>query len=245
MAEAGARSRGGLLLYCVRACAGGAPPPLPPGARGVLGAELRWIARGDLAALVSAAGDPAALAAPAAAELLRYQAVIQEQHAAADVLPMRFGGVLADDEAVRAHLEAQGDAYRGALARLSGCVEMGVRALLEAPAPPREGPAERASGAAYLRARQRRYAGEEDLRRAAVELLEREYLPRVAPLCREHRVDAAPQRSGGPSLCSFYFLIPREEVPAFREALAPLLQGGARQIVISGPWPPYSFVWPR
>lgn len=223
------------------------------GAHGVLGAQLAWIVGGDLAALVSPVVDPAAIAAPSTADLLRYQGVIQQQHEDADVLPMRFGGVLADEEEVRAHLDAQRHEYRRALARVAGCAEMGVRVLLEAeaaaPAPragEESGPAGGASGAAYLRARQRRYAAEEGRRRRAEDLLQREILPLVAPHCREHLVQTPPSPSGAPAIGSFYFLVPRSEVPAFRAALASLLresiQEGAQQLMISGPWPPYSFV---
>jgi hypothetical protein len=97
------------------------------------------------------------------------------------------------------------------------------------------------SGADYLKARQQRHSVENQLReRCAV--LEQALVAKVAPWCREHRSEISSPRSGGPMLCSLYFLVPREQVSAFRAALSPPLDVGAVELSLSGPWPPFNFV---
>ena len=48
--------------------------------------------------------------------------------------------------------------------------------------------------------------------------------------------------SGEPVLCSVYFLVPRDQVPAFRAALSPMSDGDPSRMTLSGPWPPFNFV---
>ena len=231
----------GLLLYCI----GGASLPLPDDVRGVRGGGLRRIVHGGLAAVVSPLAEPERLVPPATADLLEYERVIRSRHAEADVVPMRFGGVLADEGAVRAHLDAQRTAYQQALTRVAGCVELGVRALLSPPPPPTSTEptteSRSRSGADYLKARQRRYSAENRLREQGAEW-ERSLLSKVAPLCREHRLELSPPRPGEPVLCSLYFLVPRDGVSGFREAASLAMDGGPVKSTLSGPWPPFNFV---
>ena len=233
--------RAGLLLYCV----GGASSAVPSGLRGVHGAQIQCIAHGGLVALVSLVSELVREETPEAVELVAYERVIRSQHAVADVVPMRFGSVLPDEAAVRAHLDEQRAAFLRSLARVAGCVEMGVRALISvthssaAPESAVNPPAR--SGVDYLKARQRRYSAESQLRDHGT-ALEQSLLSKVAPLCREHRVELAPLRVGVPTLCSVYFLVPREQVPAFRAALSPVTDGDSALTTLSGPWPPFNFV---
>jgi hypothetical protein len=194
--------------------------------------------------VVSPIADSARVEAPAKAELLKYARVIRSQHAVADVVPMRFGSVLSGEAAVRAHLDAQRDTYVRALTRVTGCVELGVRVLLSVPRPPTVPdmavkPMGR-SGAAYLEARRRHYSAESRLRERC-EALEQSLLSKVAPLCREHRAEFPAPRPGEPALCSLYFLVPREQVPAFRTAVSSIPVENT-DIALSGPWPPFNFV---
>jgi hypothetical protein len=230
-----------LLVYCI-VNASAAPPN---DKRGMQGGELQRVTHGELAAVVSPLMEPTKVTAPASADLLDYERAIRSQHAVADVVPMRFGSVLSNEAEVRAHLDAQRPTYLRALVRTAGCVELGVRALLSPPPLPAT-PEEAAtpwvrSGADYLKARQRRYSAESQLREhcAAVEQL---LLSKVSPLCREHRGELSTQRAGEPTLYSLYFLVPREQVNAFRTALSPLPAAAGARLSLSGPWPPYNFV---
>jgi Gas vesicle synthesis protein GvpL/GvpF len=240
--ETSQSSRGaGLLLYCV----GGTTSALPASGLGVQGGEIQCVAQGDLVAVVSPVAELARVETPDAAELLAYERVIRSQHIVADVVPMRFGSVLPDEAAVRAHLDGQRATYLRTLARVAGCVEMGVRVLLSVPhTPAASGQAAHPparSGVDYLKAVQRRYSAESQLRDDCA-ALEQSLVSKVAPLCREHRMELAPLRPGEPALCSLYFLVPRQQVAAFRAALSPVMDGDPSRTTLSGPWPPFNFV---
>jgi hypothetical protein len=231
----------GLLLYCVVEASSALPEE---GSRGQGGA-LRRIVQGELAVVVSPVVEPARVSSPSTEELLDYERVIRSQHAVADVVPMRYGSMLSDEEAVRAHLDEQGAVYLRALRRVAGCVEMGVRWLVSvdrAPATPEELPRhEPRSGIRYLQALRRRYSAENRLRDQCA-ALEQALLSKVAHLCREHRTELSPPRSGEPVLCSLYFLVPRDKVSVFREALSQDSAVDHARATVSGPWPPFNFV---
>jgi Gas vesicle synthesis protein GvpL/GvpF len=141
------------------------------------------------------------------------------------VLPARFGGMYGDETALREGLAGRSK-LADALARVRGCVELGVRVLAEA-APPSEA----SSGGAYMRARleQRR-----ELERLADEL----HAP-LAGLSRDATltVGATPRL-----LLTAAYLVERGQVEAFHRALSALQsQHPNLGIVCTGPWPPYSF----
>jgi len=233
--------RAGLLLYCIAE----ASSPLPEEGHGVHSGALRRLAHGGLVAVVSSIAEPERLASATTAELLDYERVIRSHHAVADVVPMRFGSMLADEAAVRAHLEEQQAVYLRSLKRVAGCVELGVRLLVSgpgSPATPEEPPKqETRSGAGYLKALQRRYSGENQLRERCA-ALEQALLSKVAPLCREHRRELSPPRPGEPVLCSLYFLVPRGQVSLFHAALSVDAASESTPTSVSGPWPPFNFV---
>jgi hypothetical protein len=229
-----------LMLYCIAK----ASSALPSQAPGVHDAWLQRIESDEFVAVVSPVAGMARVAAPAQADLLAYERVIRSQHAVADVVPMRFGSVLSGEAAVRAHLEEHGSTYLRVLTRVAGCVEMGVRALISPPSPPampEEAAPQIRSGADYLKARQRRYSSESQLREHCA-ALEQSLLSKVAPLCREHRMEFSRPRPGEPALCSVYFLVPRDQLPAFRAALSSSPGADHPKTSLSGPWPPFNFV---
>jgi hypothetical protein len=104
-----------LVLYCI----GAASAALPGNVHGGPAGGLLRVAHGELSAVVSPQVEPAQEVTPTAAELLSYERVIRSQHAVADVVPMRFGSVLSDEAAVRAHLDALRATYLRVLTRAS------------------------------------------------------------------------------------------------------------------------------
>ncbi|RII17919.1 Gas vesicle synthesis protein GvpL/GvpF [Streptomyces sp. YIM 130001] len=89
-------------------------------------AVLHTLSAGRLAAVVSAA--PAQLRARRR-DLLAHQNLLMALVEAGPVLPMRFGTVAADEAALRAQLAAAEPEHLAALERLTGQVEINVKAL--------------------------------------------------------------------------------------------------------------------
>ena len=152
-------------------------PPAPP---------LRALPCAGLTALVAPAG-PRGEVTPD--ELWRHEAVIEALMEDRDLLPVRFGTRLADDEAVAVEIGARREQLALALERVRGAVELAVRAV---------GPGESADGvhATLLGAARasRRLAGPELLR--AAYLVDRDAVPAFA------RAVESLQRPGLGVLCT-------------------------------------------
>jgi hypothetical protein len=181
------------------------------------GAELEVvISRHDVASL-----DPSEDAILAHARVVEALAASNEA-----VLPARFGGAHPDAETLRAAVADREPELTAALARVRGCVELGVRAL--APAGERSSAP---SGAEYMRARL-------EQRRETERLAEELHAP-LAALARDAtRTVGVTERL----LLSAAYLVPKRDVARFGELVARLhAEHPHLGIVSTGPWPPYSF----
>ena len=216
----------------------GGPTPLvlPPG---VGGAAVRLVEEGGLGAAVSMI-DPADLT-PNVARLLSFARVVEALHAHRTVVPMRYGCLFGDEWQVVNLLRARGEDYRAILHGLDGCVEMGVRILLpiEPFSPPFSLEMEGTSGRAYLARRAARYAREEATARALATLTERarQGLAGLAERTETDNNSRADQR-----FSSLYFLVKRGLVESFRREFRRIERAEPARFLLSGPWPPYTFV---
>ncbi|MER5633271.1 GvpL/GvpF family gas vesicle protein [Streptomyces nitrosporeus] len=234
-----------------------------PGRPGLEGAPLRTVGAAGLIALVSSV--------PAAAygtegmqarmeDLERLEALARDHHrvvedgcAHATVLPMRLATVYLDDERVRQLLTDRRREFTALLDHLEGHVELGVKVYADpraaappadsAPAPAADGP-----GRAYLRQRRAQRQHHQDAYRAAGAVAA-EVPARVAGFVSDH-VSHRPQQGelatgAGENIANEAYLVPVDQVPAFRAALAGIADGtpGVR-VEITGPWAPYSFSTP-
>jgi hypothetical protein len=206
---------------------------LAPGSDGL---AARWVISQRLAAAV--ASPPAGSFPP-----LSQAAILAAIHRQIDILPVRFGTVLPDDEAVQRFLDRRGPALLQALNRLQGSSELGLR--IELPplsAPPNPGvpihPAPVAtSPVEYLARRRQQYQWQDRACRQSQQAVAN-YLEALRGLYRQwRRLTPAP-----PGLVRLAFLVERGLVSAFRERLAHWGTGRRDACcTLLGPWPPYSF----
>jgi hypothetical protein len=155
---------------------------------------------GRLAAIVGEGPD---VLQPDERSLRHHEAVVEAAMRHGPVLPMRFGSVVDDVEAL---LRSREDEFSAALERVRGCVELGVRVSEPDGVPAPE------TGTEYL------------MRRAAVARVEEELGGMARASARRRR--------------GFAFLVEREREEEFRNRAAEL----PTVLVVTGPWPPYSFV---
>ncbi|PJM97614.1 GvpL/GvpF family gas vesicle protein [Streptomyces sp. CB01373] len=210
---------------------------------------VRVLTASGLAAVVSDA--PEGLR-PKRRDLLAHQAVLSEMGAGGCVLPMRFGSVAPDDEAVTGVLAERAEHYRERLEALEGRVEYNVKgshvedAVLHrvmAENPELRGMAEanrRAGGGSY----------EDKIRlgemvAAAVQAREAEDAREVVHALEPH---AAAVSDGPPStgwLVNTSFLVDREAAEEFVTAVERARKDLPHlDLRVNGPLPPYSFVEP-
>jgi hypothetical protein len=217
-------------------------------ATGIAGAAVREIADDDLAALVSdLPGEEPELGRE---EMTTHARVLEQALEHGTVLPMRFGVVMADEEAVRdGLLRAHGAELRRQLAELNGTVELRVRATSMEERLLREVLAENPE-LARLRA-----APEAETHFAQLQL--GELVAEAVAAKRGADADAIlgaltplalAADLGTPAhervVLSASFLVAGDRLPEFDAALERLAEAESERIRLRcvGPLPPYSFV---
>ena len=223
----------GTWLYCI--LPGDAPEPR---ATGIDGRPVRSIRAGGVTAWVS---DVPTAPRPELVRIRAHDGVIRAaQDAGFTPVPIRWGQLAAGDDDVRAHLESRD--YRPDLERIAGCVEFGIRVLdPEAPdaGSPDEARAEaQGSGAAYLRLVAERMHTLERTRARAMDAA-RASDDALAARVVERRLEPTERPAGAlvahlvqASAAGEY----AEQAHKLAHAHPPL------RVVVTGPWPPYSFV---
>ena len=234
-------------VYCVTR----ASHPLPlHGAVGVgeHAPAFRLVREQDLVAVVSDA--PAHLRAKRR-DLVKHDAVIGRVYAAGTVLPMRFGMIAPDDEAVRMELRSGARRYDELLSRINGHVELNVKGvhaeeallrdvLLQNDGLRAQKHALRAAGGGC---HQDKVAFGEQVAAAVAERSARDAGQVIARL----QPHAARVRRGPPvdgCFVNVSFLVASGARPDFDGALS-RLRGelpGYASVELYGPLPPYSFV---
>ncbi len=223
------------LLHCIveqyLAAPGQDEPPHPQAISVVAGHGLAAVVtRGELNA------------APSVDALLAYERVVECIHARQTALPLRFGCWMESEAEIRRLLEERGTEFAAQLARLRGMTEMGIRLLWpgRAAAVPAAVPVAASSPvAAYLDSLRRRYrdagtlAAEEDEQAGRIAAL-------LADRFAEQRREVSASSRG--RMVSLAFLTPRSCLAEFRLAAREIAPPDGVKLLLSGPWPPYSFV---
>ena len=180
--------------------------------------------------------------------MLHHEAVVEAVRRQGPGLPVRFGTVFPDATAVAGALSERYTQLAADLDRLGDKVELGLTALWAEP-PCDAGaasvpigetePGARGAGARYLRARAAEFQRDEAQRTRAATIA-RILDQVVGPWALERRESLLP--TPGVAVRMLYLLDP-SAVDAFRRAFD-AWRRSAREVrlLLSGPWPPYSFV---
>lgn len=203
-----------------------APPAEAPT---LVGLEDAAVDIRDVAGLTLAVSEHAAAPAPSRDAVLRHADVVETlARTAAAVLPVRFGLVFRDEQALEDGVAARAGELRAALERVRGCAEVGLRVL----GPERGAEAEAPRGGGdYLRTRLRETTERDRLASELHEALAR------------HARDSTSNRSPHERLLlDAAYLVPHDAVDAFRREVGKLERSHPElALVCTGPWPPYSF----
>ncbi|GAB2829339.1 GvpL/GvpF family gas vesicle protein [Actinocorallia aurea] len=227
------------------------------GVRGIGGEPVRLVEEGGLTAVVS----PVGLAEFGEEPLRRnleslawLESTARAHHGVIDalgatVIPLGLATVYRSEERVHAALRERGGEFAGALDRVGGRTEWGVKVYADPPAraEPAAAPAGSGSrpGTSYLRRRQEERHSEREGRLAALRAAEEidAALRDVSVDMRRHRAQD-PGLSGEPGwmVLNAAYLVDDSDGARFRAAVA---AEGARhprlRVRITGPWAPYSF----
>jgi hypothetical protein len=201
------------------------------------GNRICWVEHGDLAAAV-VEGAPAVFAP------LDHARALAAIHRHIDVLPVRYGTLLADEQRVCDYLSSRWQELCRDLDRLKGASEMGLRIEMVHPLPAEELVAPNgfygvgSSPGNYLLLRRAKYERQDRLR-AQGQLIEETSVAAVQGLYRDWR-RLSPERL---DIVRLAFLVERQRSEAFARRIETLNPErlGARCTCV-GPLPPYSFV---
>jgi hypothetical protein len=229
----------------------GSHPALPEGLGGVgePPRPVRVLKEGELAAVVSDA--PEGLR-PKRKDLLAHQNVLAEAGAAGAVLPMRFGSVAPDDDAVTGVLAERADHYKERLGALDGKVEYNVKASHDEEAVLHRVMSENREIRAVTEANRKAGGGSYEDRLRLGEMVVAAVKAREAEDAAElqHALEtAAADVSVGPEstgwLANVSFLVDRESAEPFLTEVEQLRKSHPHiELRVNGPLPPYSFVEP-
>ena len=193
------------------------------GGHGFQHQPLRGIRSDALMAIVS--DHEGAALRPEVETLWDYERIVERIAQAHAIVPVRFGSVMDDDEAVVEMLRSRREHLLRVLEYTRGAVELAVRATWEqAPEP------EHQTGTGYMRARLQ-------LRSRA-----REVAGDLMPLGKLSRTSRCELPAGPEQPMRCAYLVDRELVEDFTTSLRRLDQQlRDLELVCTGPWPPYSF----
>jgi len=209
---------------------------------GVAGADVRLVRHRGLAALVS--DVPSEGVRARRRDLLAHSDVLQTAFAAGTVLPLRFGSVFVDDEAVADELlGARHDALEHLLQELEGAAELSVRASYVEQAVLAETVREDAR-VARLRAASRNVELGEAVAAALAAKRDRDTAAIVAavePFARDLVIEELREPY---EVMRASFLVDQGQLSAFDRAIEAVARERAGVVVVRcvGPLPPHSFV---
>jgi hypothetical protein len=185
-----------------------------------------------------------------------HETVIERFAGAAALAPMKLFTIFDSDERAEASIRTDLRRIEGALDRIAGRQEWGVRVLLDerralararerAPRPAR---AARGSGATFLA----RKKAERDAARALVAEGRRAMTAVFRALARQaddaRRRGPTPAETGTRLLLDAAFLVPVRGATRFKSAVRRVTRDAGKQgydLTLTGPWPAYSFVEDR
>ena len=231
----------------------------PSEVKGIAGAEVRKVAAGELAALVStvSAEEFGEQGLREHLEDLRWlertvwehNSVVDAAAAVATVAPLALATVYYDDDRVRAALQERAEEFLGVLDLITGRTEWGVKAYAELSAP--EGAEDsgedaqaESPGRAYLGKLRKRKEGRA---RAEGEAVERagEVHEALAAIADAVRVPP-PQNKDlagyqGMMVLNGAYLVDDARTEEFRAAVDEAVRDSSLRVELTGPWAPYSF----
>ena len=223
----------GIYAYCV------VPPDHAPsvGVTGLDDKPVELVPMGEVALWVSRLPRPTGSVAQITAHNKVVEAAVTDE---VTPVPLRFGQWLDNEAALRAAMLDKTASYQEKLQEFAGCLEFGIRVLdpnAQRGARDVEQPAA-TTGYEYMQAlRENSKLAEQ--RRAVADQVRLQIHNSLQPLVRAEREEEARTPH---ALITLSHLVPRPHFDGYRErarGLRELLP--ALRLLLTGPWPPYSF----
>ncbi len=176
--------------------------------------------------------------APSIDRIRRHDRVVRAaMRGKATPLPARYGQWFPGREALAGRLDERASGYLEALQTVRRTVEFGIR-IVDPGARPLPAPEADSDGKAYMEALVRRHATQREARERGRRVAE-QVAAHFGSLVRSQRADPG---DGGGLLVEVSHLVRRDEIERYRgEAKRYRTLHPELHLLLSGPWPPYSF----
>lgn len=215
------------MIYAYAICEPAVADP-PPGGDGLRGARLRVLDSDGLCAIYSR--HRTRFVRPSTDLVLRHQRVVERIMTRGPVLPLRFGTQLESEQQLARELAGRRRELLCTLDRVRGHVELGVRVIVDVDQQT-DAESEPPSGRDYLLARVGNHA--------QARILQHEL---HAPLARLATANVLRKRAAPPAILVASYLVDAGAVAEFRRRAEELAEQQRRaRVLVTGPWPPYSF----
>ncbi len=208
----------------------------------VAGQWISYVDDGVLA--VARITDPIGEGGGPPAPLKAYFQVLLALHGREAILPLRLGSFPHGDAAILDLLGTHTARWLRSLQEVEGCHEMGITLTLEEAGRSTQASVRREpdrtyqSGKDYLLCRRAEmHSG--DARRVVQKRLAARWSEALSGYYRSCRVETATGAGCGP--LSLSFLVPRDRLGEFRQAVRGLAALAPEETRLTGPWPPFSF----
>ncbi len=225
--------------------------------------QYGFVESGELIAIVSLQPQQQTCL-PSAEQMTAFSEAVAHLHQTMDVLPFRFSKAVPLQDIVRLLAQHQ-SAYQANLKQIAGCTELNARWVLESQEKDHlpgdvvsEDDRPSSSGSNYLRERHRVFKRqrqiESELKEISVQIGLHHHLHSVDVRSSIRRLHpskkfrtAADDSTHEPtpaacSIAALEVLVHRTEVSYYLNALSTQRFGDRAPVLVSGPWPPYSFV---
>jgi hypothetical protein len=206
------------------------------GVSGIDEANVVEIRTGDLVAIVSAHPDEPVTTD--ADSLWEHEEVVEALMSSRSVVPARFGTIFATESSLVDAVRTASEELHANLERIRDCVEYGLRVMdhFEAKGASAVQPSSPLSGKAYMQSLLTRSRVTESRTARAKQLLDQLNFDKFV---RDRRVVIAPSPR---TLLSISYLVDRLEEDSFVDRLNSAKRDSSLPMLLTGPWPAYSFV---
>jgi hypothetical protein len=206
------------------------------GISGIDEANVVEIRTGDLVAIVSAHPDEPV--ATDAESLWAHEEVVEALMSSRSVVPARFGTIFSTESSLVNAVRSASQELHDNLERVRGCVEYGLRVMepFEVNEATVDAPRPSPNGKAYMQSLLARNRVKEDRSARAKELLDQLTFDKDV---RDRKVVIAPSPR---TLLSISYLVGRVEESSFVDHMNSAKRDSPMPMLLTGPWPAYSFV---
>ncbi|OFY23549.1 MAG: hypothetical protein A2Y24_01725 [Clostridiales bacterium GWE2_32_10] len=172
--------------------------------------------------------------------LMQHEEVLEMLMEKSDVIPFSFSTILLSEASLEKFCNKYNDKILSNFENISGTVEMGVKILISKNISDecKENDIEESNGYSYMIKKFKEFTNKKN----KIEEIKQKIYPIENSIYKLVIKDKKKYNENGKIIFNGAYLIEKENMDLFRECINNLEHGEDFEVMVSGPWPPYSFV---